>query len=155
MRKLPIVVLICTLILGLSGVLALHSDMGASIVYAELSKEKAETLLGYNQTGNLGNTVAAGTSIKVAERWGYADEFTCYSFVTNSGGVTAAGTASWQLESSYDGSTWAILQGVSITASEEDLITNATAGAAKYYRANVTAMETANTTYVNVQCIFQ
>ena len=129
MKRLSEIVFICTFVLMIGAVLTL-GGMGTGPALAELDKEKRESLIGYSQTGNLGNTVAAGTAIDVGERWNYADEFTCYSFVTDSAGATDTGTASWQLEGSYDGTNWSILQGVSITASEYDLITNATAGAA-------------------------
>lgn len=139
--------------IAVTGAIFIPAMAGPS--YAELEKEKRVTLSGVNLTTAVGNTTGAVTGANVAEAYGYPDEFTCYSFVTDAAGATDTGTATWTLEGSYDNSFWAILQTTSITASEEDLIYNATVGSAKYYRVNVGAIETANSTYVNVQCIFK
>jgi hypothetical protein len=127
---------------------------GPAPTQAELAKEKRVMFSGTNLATATGNATGALTGVNVAEKWGYPDELTCYSYVTNASGVATTNTATWALEASYDNSFYNAITNTTVSASEVDLITNATYGTGKYYRVNVQAIQNANA-YLTVQCIFQ
>lgn len=124
-------------------------------VDAALSKEVRSTLSGVNLSTATGNATGAQTGVDLRERNAFAEEFTCYSFMTNSGGSAVVNTSTWSLEGSYDNSSYSVLQTTTIATSEIDMIWNATAGQFPFVRVNVGAIQNANSTYVNVQCVFK
>ena len=135
-------------------VMAAGLALGPVSSEAELTTDRYETLMGWDASTPNGNATGAGSSFQLYKSNEFPEAFSCYASVTNASGEAVVNTATFRIEGSLDNSIWGILQTTAISASAVAVIKNTASPPARYYRANVTAIQNSTNTYTTVRCLF-
>lgn len=151
--KGPVLMLILALVIGLT----LGGVTFDDVASAGLKKSKRVGFMGWQYSDNLGNTTGNTDNVLV-EQPNVPDEYNCVFSVTNSTGALVANTSTVEIRTSYDNVLFDVVKTVTVAASTVTGIRN-TPGATRpfgnYWDMNITAIQNANDSRVNAQCVFE
>lgn len=151
--KGAVMMLVMALMIGLT----LGGVTFDDVADAALKDSKRVGFMGWQYSDNLGNTTGNTDNVKVALP-NVPDEYNCVFSVTNSTGALVANTSTVEIRTSYDNVLFDVVKTVTVVASTVTGIRNVpgpTMPFGNYWDMNITAIQNANASRVNAQCVFE